>query len=81
MKCMLINTSLGKGLSSYQQKCSYDRKYQYRETFRRDSSYDFDDKLELTVNHLKKAGGEIWLKRRERRNNTKTTKMRTKSPQ
>ena len=33
------------------------------------------------VNHLKKARGEIWLKRSERRNNTKTTKMRTKSPQ
>ena len=32
-------------------------------------------------NHLKKARGEIWPKHRERRNNTKTTKMRTKSPQ
>ena len=32
-------------------------------------------------NHLKKARGEIWPKRSERRNNTKTTKMRTKSPQ
>ena len=31
--------------------------------------------------HLKKARGEIWSKRSERRNNTKTTKMRTKSPQ
>ena len=30
-------------------------------------------------NHLKKARGEIWPKRSERRNNTKTTKMRTKS--
>ena len=33
------------------------------------------------VNHLKKARGEIWPKRSERTNNTKTTKMRTKSPQ
>ena len=32
-------------------------------------------------NHLKKARGEIWPKRSERRNNTKTTKMRIKSPQ
>ena len=31
--------------------------------------------------HVKKARGEIWPKRSERRNNTKTTKMRTKSPQ
>ena len=34
--------------------------------------------------HLKKARGEIWPKRSERRNNTKkkkTTKMRKKSPQ
>ena len=31
-------------------------------------------------NHLKKARGEIWPKRSERRNNTKTTKMRGKSP-
>ena len=29
-------------------------------------------------NHPKKARGEIWPKRSERRNNTKTTKMRTK---
>ena len=29
-------------------------------------------------NHLKKARGEIWLKCSEKRNNTKTTKMRTK---
>ena len=36
---------------------------------------------EVAVNHLKKARGEIWPKRSERRNNTKTTKMRTKSPQ
>ena len=35
----------------------------------------------VAVNHLKKARGEIWPKRSERRNNTKTTKMRTKSPQ
>ena len=32
-------------------------------------------------NHLKKARGEIWPKHSERRNNTKTTKMRKKSPQ
>ena len=36
---------------------------------------------EVAVNHLKKARGEIWPKRCERRNNTKTTKMRTKSLQ
>ena len=36
---------------------------------------------EVAVNHPKKARGEIWPKRCERRNNTKTTKMRTKSPQ
>ena len=36
---------------------------------------------EVAVNHLKKARVEIWPKRSERRNNTKTTKMRTKSPQ
>ena len=36
---------------------------------------------EVAVNHLKKARGEIWPKRSERRNNTKTTKMRTKSLQ
>ena len=35
----------------------------------------------VAVNHLKKARGEIWPKRSERRNNTKTTKMGTKSPQ
>ena len=34
----------------------------------------------VAVNHLKKARGEIWPKRSERRNNTKTTKMRAKSP-
>ena len=35
---------------------------------------------EVTVNHLKKARGEIWPKRSERRNNTKkTTKMMTKT--
>ena len=33
---------------------------------------------EVAVNHLKKARGEIWPKRSERRNNTKTTKMRGK---
>ena len=31
--------------------------------------------------YLKKARGEIWPKRSERRNNTKTTKTRGKSPQ
>ena len=31
------------------------------------------------LNHLKKARGEIWPKRSERRNNTKTSKMRTES--
>ena len=36
---------------------------------------------EVVVNHLKKARGEIWPKLSERRNNTKTNKMRTKSPQ
>ena len=36
---------------------------------------------EVAVNHLKKARGEIWPNRSERRNNTKTTKMRTKTPQ
>ena len=36
---------------------------------------------EVAVHHLKKARGEIWPKRSERRNNTKTTKMRTKCPQ
>ena len=37
---------------------------------------------DVAVNHLKKAKGEIWPKRNERRNNIKkTTKMRTKSPQ
>ena len=35
---------------------------------------------EDVVNHLKKARGEIWRKRSERRRK-KTTKMRTKSPQ
>ena len=39
------------------------------------------DSSEIAVNHLKKARGEIWPKRNEKRNNTKTTKMRTKSPQ
>ena len=36
---------------------------------------------EVAVNRLKKARGEIWPKRSERRDNTKTTMMRTKSPQ
>ena len=36
---------------------------------------------EVAVNHLKKARGEIWPKPSERRNNTKSTEMRTKSPQ
>ena len=36
---------------------------------------------EIAVNHPKKARAEIWPKRSDRRNNTKTTKMRTKSPQ
>ena len=36
---------------------------------------------EVAANHLKKARGEMWPKRSERRNNTKATKMRTKIPQ
>ena len=32
----------------------------------------------IAVNHLKKARGEIWPKRSERRNNTNTTNMRKK---
>ena len=36
---------------------------------------------QVNLSYPKKARGEIWSKRSERRNNTKTTKMRTKSPQ
>ena len=39
------------------------------------------ESCKVAINHLKKARGEIWPKRSERRNNTKTTMMRTKSPQ
>ena len=49
------------------------------------SNYWFQDSAflsEVAVNHLKKARGEIWPKRSERRNHKKkTTSMRTKSPQ